>query len=168
VKAFWGVLAAAVVDQLSKTAIMAMMTRGESISVIGDYFRLTYIRNPGAAFSMNLGGPVVHTLISFIALAALVWLFRSTPAHDRLARVALILVLGGALGNIVDRIRFREVVDFLDFGLGSLRWPVFNFADSCVTVGVILLALTYLRSGRKARSSTEEPGGSSDPSTSRA
>ena len=80
-------------------------------------------------------------MLSLAALGLLVWLYRSTPAGQRLVRWALCMVMGGALGNIVDRIRCGEVIDFLDFGVGRLRWPVFNLADSFVTVGVMLLAL---------------------------
>jgi len=148
VKALWIVPAALVVDQLSKFAVMRTMLRHQSIPVLGDFFRLTYIHNSGAAFGLNLGSPLLHTLVSIVALGALIWLFRSAPREDRLMRCALSLVLGGALGNIIDRIHLHEVVDFFDFGIGDLRWPVFNFADSFVTVGIALLALAYSRHGK--------------------
>ena len=75
------------------------------------------------------------------------------PRESRLLRFALTLVLGGAVGNIIDRFRLGEVIDFFDFGIGTLRWPVFNFADSFVTVGILLLALGY------ARQKEEQPAG---------
>ncbi|MEW6750211.1 MAG: signal peptidase II [Candidatus Latescibacterota bacterium] len=145
----WVVPASLIVDQVTKLVVMQTMMRNQSISVLGDVFRLTYIHNSGAAFGLNLGSPALHTLVSIVALAALAWLFRTSPAENRVMRVSLCLILGGALGNIVDRLRLSEVVDFLDFGIGTLRWPVFNVADSCVTVGIVLLALSYSRQDRK-------------------
>jgi signal peptidase II len=152
----WWAPAALVADQVSKAAVMHSMTLGESIPVIGDFFRLTYIHNSGAAFGLRLGSPLLHTLISLVALGALGWLFWSTPARERVMRAALSMVLGGAVGNIVDRIRLHEVVDFLDVGLRNLRWPVFNLADSFVTVGVVLLALSYGRTGRASDSGRDD------------
>ena len=89
--------------------------------------------------------PLLHTAFSILALGVLVYLYRSLTEDERLLRLALCLVLGGAVGNIIDRLYLGEVVDFFDFGFGDLRWPIFNVADSCVTVGVLLLALGYSR-----------------------
>ena len=146
----WLVPLTLVVDQVSKYVVQQTMTRHESIAVIGDFFRLTYIHNSGAAFGLNLGSPLLHTLISIVALGALAWLFWTAPKGERLMRFSLTLVLGGALGNIVDRIRLHEVIDFFDFGIGDLRWPVFNFADTFVTVGIVLLAFSYSRQQKQA------------------
>jgi len=145
VKVLWLVPFILIVDQTSKHIVQRTMPRGESIEVLGDFFRITYIHNSGAAFGLNLGSPLLHTLVSIAALGALVWLFWTVPRKNRLMRFCLTLVLGGALGNIIDRIHLREVVDFFDFGIGSLRWPVFNFADSFVTIGILLLAFAYSR-----------------------
>ena len=119
-------------------------------------FRLTYIHNPGAAFGLNVGSPLLHTAFSILALGILIYLYRSLAANERLLRLALCLVLGGAVGNIIDRLYLGEVVDFFDFGLGDLRWPIFNFADSFVTVGVLLLALGYSRREKAPASPAEE------------
>lgn len=144
-KILWLVPVTLAVDQISKQIVMRSMIRHESIPVLGDFFRLTYIHNAGAAFGLNLGSPLLHTLVSIVALGALVWLFWTAPRDNRLMRFSLSLILGGALGNIVDRIHLREVVDFFDFGIGGLRWPIFNFADSFVTVGIFLLIYAYSR-----------------------
>ncbi len=164
-KALSGALVVLVLDQITKAVVVHTMFRGQSIQVIGDFFRLTYIRNPGAAFGLNLGSPLVHTLVSLVALAALGWLFWSTPSHQRSTRIALGLILGGAVGNILDRVRYREVVDFLDFGLGSMRWPIFNVADMFVTLGVAYIILFYSRHDKSDRAcatdssqSSREPG----------
>ena len=141
----WLVPLALLIDQGTKYVVQHSLVRGTSVPVLGDFFRLTYIHNSGAAFGLNLGSPWAHTLVALVALGALGWLLYSAPRDDRLMRFSLWLVLGGALGNIVDRIYLSEVVDFLDFGLGNLRWPVFNMADTFVTVGIALLAWAYSR-----------------------
>ena len=157
----WLVPLTLVIDQVSKYIVQHTMVRGQSIAVLGeDFFRLTYIHNPGAAFGLNIGSPLAHTAVSIVALVVLVWLFWTLPRQEYLLRLALILVLGGALGNIIDRLYLGEVIDFFDFGFGSLRWPIFNFADSFVTVGVCLIAAGYARQkGRQATPSATESQG---------
>ena len=128
-------------DQVSKRMVIESMFLGESIPVLGSFFRLTYIHNPGAVFGLRLGGNVAHLIFAGVALivVAVMWL-RLAPG-ERVASAGLALVLGGAVGNVIDRVRFGAVVDFLDFGFGSLRWWVFNVADASVTVGAGLLIL---------------------------
>jgi signal peptidase II len=119
------------------------MEPGESVSVLGSFFRLTYIRNPGGVFGLRFGGSGLHLLLAGLATAAvIVLLWRTRPEEGRI-RIGLGLVLAGAVGNMVDRIAFGSVVDFIDIGLGSLRWYVFNLADAYVTVGAGLLILFY-------------------------
>ncbi len=130
-----------VLDQVTKHLVMDTMYLGESIPVLGSFFKLTYIRNPGAVFGLRLGGNVAHLIFTGIALMIVAVMWFRLPAAERLASAGLALVLGGAVGNVVDRIRFGAVVDFLDFGFGSLRWWVFNVADASVTVGAGLLIL---------------------------
>ena len=147
----WIVPAALLLDQASKQIALHTLPPQSPVPVFGDVLRLTLIHNRGAAFGLTFGGPLVHTAVAVGALALLVWMFRGLPAQARLQRGALALVLGGALGNIVDRVRLREVVDFIDVGLSEIwRWPVFNVADSCVTVGVLLLVLAYSRQKKPA------------------
>jgi signal peptidase II len=128
-------------DQVSKRIVMESMFLGESIPVLGSFFRLTYIQNPGAVFGMRLGGNVVHLIFAGVALIIVAVMWIRLPPNQRVASAGLALVLGGAVGNVVDRIRLGAVVDFLDFGFGSLRWWVFNVADASVTVGAGLLIL---------------------------
>jgi len=136
---------ALVLDQVTKLVVVSTLPPYDPQPVLGDLVRLTYIHNRGAAFGLNLGSPVVHTVIAIAALGLLGWMLYTLPANARLQRSALAMVFGGAIGNIVDRIRLHEVIDFVDVGFGDLRWPVFNVADSFVTVGVLVLALTYSR-----------------------
>ena len=144
-KFLWLAPVVIVADQVTKRIVQTSMALHDSTPVLGDFFRLTYIHNSGAAFGLKIGSPFVHTAISIVALFALVWLFRSVPRENRIMRPALSMVLGGALGNIIDRVRLGMVVDFFDVGIGNLRWPVFNVADSFVTIGILLIALSYLR-----------------------
>ena len=143
-KFLWLASVVIVADQVTKWIVQTSMALQDSTPVLGDFFRLTYIHNSGAAFGLKIGPPFVHTAISIVALLALVWLFRSVPSDNRIMRPALSMVLGGALGNIIDRVRLGMVVDFFDVGIGALRWPVFNVADSCVTIGILLIALTSI------------------------
>lgn len=128
-------------DQMSKRMVMESMFLGESIPVLGSFFRLTYIHNPGAVFGLRLGGNVAHLIFAGVALIVVAVMWLRLPPGERVASAGLALVLGGAVGNVIDRVRFGAVVDFLDFGFGSLRWWVFNVADASVTVGAGLLIL---------------------------
>ena len=133
-------------DQWSKFWIHRSMELHQSIPVIPKFFNLTYIRNPGAAFGLfSESGGMLRTFafigISLIALVVLGYLYSKTLDRNRLLRLALSLVTGGAIGNLIDRVRMGEVIDFLDFYIGSSHWPAFNVADSCISVGVFLILL---------------------------
>ena len=131
------------VDVLTKWWVRRAFALGESVPVVGDWVRLTYVRNPGAAFGIHVGAysRAVFTLLALVALALIAWVLHGTPPGRRGRLIALGLVGGGALGNLLDRVGSGAVVDFLDVGFGALRWPVFNVADVAVTAGSILLAL---------------------------
>lgn len=148
-----------VFDILTKFWVVSSFDLYEQRSVIGDVFRFTYTHNRGAAFGIHIGehSRVFFLVLSLVALGVLAAIYRATPSSDRLRIFALSLVAGGALGNILDRIRYeRGVVDFLDFGLGASRFPVFNIADSAVTVGAALLMISFWLEGRaEARAERE-------------
>lgn len=117
----------------------------QQMDLIGDYVRLTYIHNPGAAFGIHLGehSRGIFLVLSMIALIALVGMYWFTPASDHVRLVAISLICGGAIGNLIDRVRSTSgVVDFIDVGVGTIRWPVFNVADMAVTAGAVILALS--------------------------
>lgn len=135
-------------DVATKRLVQRTFSLHEQVEVLGDLVRLTYIYNPGAAFGIYLGpySRGIFLALSLVALAILAAMYAFTPAtqHGRLASIALITA--GAFGNLIDRIRSpRGVIDFIDVGLGTLRWPVFNVADMAVTTGAILLALSLWR-----------------------
>lgn len=132
-------------DLATKLVVMRNFHLYEQVDVIGSYVRLTYIHNPGAAFGIDVGrhSRVVFLVLSLIALLALAGMYWFTPAKDRARLASIALICGGAVGNMLDRIRSASgVVDFIDVGVGTVRWPVFNIADIGVTVGAIILALS--------------------------
>lgn len=132
-------------DAVTKYVVQQTLVLYHPVPVLGDVFRLTYIYNPGAAFGLHLGNysRYIFLVLTVVAVAVLFVWYRSTPSGDRLRLVAIAAVTGGAIGNLIDRIRsHRGVVDFLDVGIGAVRWPVFNVADIAVTTGAILLAIS--------------------------
>lgn len=145
---FWPVaLIIVIVDFITKRMILAQLSYGETRQVIGDFVRLTLGYNNGVAFGLNFGNSARPFLIAFtlLAVAGIIWVFRTTEARHRLQIFALGLVLGGAVGNLLDRFQHVEgVVDFIDVGLGPKRFWTFNVADSAITVGAVLLVLGSL------------------------
>lgn len=133
-------------DQLTKAWVREELTLGVPVRVVGDWLRLLYTHNEGAAFGIHVGeySSVVFLVLALIASVAVLALYLRTPPARRLERVALALILGGALGNIVDRVRWERVVDFIQMGVAGHYWPIFNVADSAVTVGAVLLGYAYL------------------------
>lgn len=132
-------------DQATKIFIQQSFRLYQQVDVVGDYLRLTYIHNPGAAFGIHLGtySRAIFLVLSVVALGALAAMYWVTPLRDRVRLAAISLICGGAIGNLIDRVRSEHgVVDFLDVGIGDLRWPVFNVADIAVTTGAIFLALS--------------------------
>ena len=133
-------------DQLAKAWVRSAMSLNQTIPILGDVLRLTYIHNEGAAFGLSIGQHSSNVFLALAGLASLLvlYLLLTAPRTERRQRVALALILGGALGNIIDRIRWSMVVDFIQVGVAGHYWPIFNVADSAVTIGAALLAWTYL------------------------
>ena len=134
-------------DQLSKYLIRANMELGQSIPSEG-FLRLTYTTNTGGAFGLFSNQAFLLALAAVIAIVVLVRYMRYLPPHSWLLKIALGLLLGGAVGNLIDRVRLGEVTDFIDIG----AWPVFNLADSAIVVGTVLIVYYLLFAGsRRAR-----------------
>lgn len=129
------------VDLLSKFVVMNKMTEGQSIPILPGVFHLTYIQNPGAAFGMLAGKTWFFVGITFLVLLAMLIAHRWISKSGGLYQWALGLVAGGAIGNLVDRVRFTKVIDFLDFRV----WPIFNLADTAICIGVGLILLDAFR-----------------------
>jgi signal peptidase II len=135
-----------VLDQVTKHIVQDRFDLHESVVVLDGVFSLTYILNPGAAFGF-MGSQsetfraIFFLVVSIIALTLLIIFFRQTAVDDSYGLIALSLLFGGAIGNMIDRIRLGEVVDFLDFYVGQYHWPAFNVADSAITIGVSIMML---------------------------
>jgi signal peptidase II len=139
-------------DQGAKLLVQEHLGLNQPVDVLGSVLRLTYIHNPGAAFGIYLGAwsRAIFLGLTVAALVGLAGLFGITPADDRPRLLAVALIGSGACGNLLDRLRsVHGVIDFVDVGLGSMRWPVFNVADVAVTTGAILLALSLWREDRR-------------------
>jgi signal peptidase II len=134
-------------DQVTKYIIEKHVRLFEVIPVIPGFFNITHVRNKGAAFSLFAAAPesfrsLFFTTVTIVAVVVIVLLIRKT--HERLLIVAFSLNAGGAVGNLIDRVRYSEVVDFIQWYVKSYYWPSFNVADSAITVGVCLLAVDML------------------------
>lgn len=137
-----------ILDQLTKAVIANYFILHQSIEVIPGLFNITYIRNPGAAFGIlrDASGTFRTIFLTGVSLAALIIIFFVyRNIRDTASRIAFSLIAGGALGNLIDRIRFGEVIDFLDFYIGRYHWPAFNVADSAITVGIFIAVLFLYR-----------------------
>jgi len=151
------VVAVLILDRWTKLLIQKRFELNGSISVIDGLFNITYVRNTGVAFGIfsSISSPAKTVLLSvFTACAAVVVVTYSvrSPARNRLLQIALSLILGGALGNLYDRLVYGYVVDFLELYAGSYHWPSFNVADSAISIGVALLALEIIRNEAPSRS----------------
>jgi len=130
-------------DQTTKIIVNQLISLNDSIPVIENLFNLTHIRNTGAAFGFLANSNKIFRstfliLFSILAMGFIVTLLRRLPDRETTLNTALTFILGGAIGNLIDRLLYGEVIDFLDFYWSRFHWPAFNFADSFITVGVIL------------------------------
>jgi signal peptidase II len=161
------------IDQLTKYWAITWLKPVTLIEVIPGFVRFTYATNRGVAFSLfadsELNVRVIFATISAVAAIAVIIYLARTPASKVRMNISLSLLLAGIIGNLIDRVRFGEVVDFLDFHLGEMfTWPTFNVADAAICIGAALLALELLREERAvnlrpavSNTSTEESGISS-------
>jgi signal peptidase II len=142
-------------DQATKAWILTTLKLHEGFPLIDGFFNIVHVRNPGAAFGFLAGAPPLFRSIFFVAvtvaaIALILHYLRVNRIEEPYLVSALALILAGAVGNLIDRIRFGEVVDFLDVYIGSQHWPAFNVADSAITVGAgVLMAALFRR--RKER-----------------
>lgn len=156
----WIVIATVVgLDVLTKAwAVASLAPRHMPHPVLGEYVRFTLAFNPGAAFGFHLGAGSrwIFAALSMMIVAALWQLYRNTIPSQKLLRFAIALVIGGAIGNLIDRIRSHDgVVDFIDIGVGDIRFWTFNVADTTVTLGAVLLVISLWRTEPPERSLSE-------------
>jgi len=140
-----------ILDQLTKIYIDRTFALYESMTVIENFFNITYVRNPGAAFGILSDSAVripFFITVSIVAGIGILWYLRRVDRRDRWQHFALGLIFSGAVGNLIDRIRLGEVIDFLDAHWYGAHWPAFNVADSAICVGVALMFLCTWREER--------------------
>jgi signal peptidase II len=146
---FLGLAAAVfVLDQLTKAWLVSFLAPGQRVELIGDYVRLIHAQNDGALFGLFRDQAIVFAILSVGVVGGIVW-FHHSSGRNTLLSVALGLLLGGALGNMADRFRIGYVVDFVDLGIGDLRWYTFNVADSAISAAILLLILSAFLTGRE-------------------
>jgi signal peptidase II len=141
---FFGAAVIIALDQITKSAITTRFILHESYPVINGLFNLAYVMNPGAAFGFLADASqtfryIFFTGITVVAMLLIVYYLVKSNPRNLLLVGSLTLIFGGAVGNLIDRLRFGAVVDFLDFFIGGAHWPAFNVADSAITVGAILM-----------------------------
>jgi len=143
-----------VMDQWTKDVVQQRLALYQRVEVVQGFFNLTHVRNPGGAFGIFGGekgglGSWLFVLVSLVAIGSILFLLVKTKEGEKTLSFSFSLVLSGAVGNLIDRLRFGEVVDFLDFYLYSYHWPAFNVADSAICIGIGLMAFDLLIRDRK-------------------
>jgi signal peptidase II len=149
-------------DQFTKRLVARSIELHDSREIVSGLASLTHVRNRGAAFGFlsNADFPhqsILFSLLSVVALAAIAAYAFRLPATQRWPQIALALIMGGAVGNLIDRMAYGFVIDFVDVYWRNHHWPAFNVADSCISVGVAMLILDLLRSPAERSSATDEP-----------
>ena len=137
-------------DQVTKYLLVSALPLFTFKPIIPGFFNLVHVHNTGGAFSIFAvqGSPwrqYVFMALTLIVVACITYAYGMVPKKDRWTRAAYICISGGALGNLVDRIRMGEVIDFLDFYIGEMHWPAFNVADSAISVGAVMLLISLFR-----------------------
>jgi signal peptidase II len=135
-------------DQLTKFLVLKNMELGESIPILGKYLAITSHRNQGAAWGMFQGQMFFFYLVTIVVLVLLVFIFLKEAKNNIIAQLAITFLIAGALGNFIDRILFQEVVDFIDVLIINYDFPIFNVADSFLTMGVILMIIEVFITGK--------------------
>lgn len=135
-----GVILVIITDQASKIWVSNNMELWESIPVIPKIFHITYIQNPGSAFGLLRFSNITFIMIGILIIILGILFLTRVARHNKLVFFSFVLILGGSLGNIIDRLRIGKVIDFLDFRI----WPIFNIADSAINIGILLLIIHLL------------------------
>jgi signal peptidase II len=141
-------------DQATKALVVSSIEVGGRVQLLGDLLVLWHVRNTGAAFSLFQGGQIFFLAVTLLAFGMLIYFHRAFRGRGLLLHVVLGLVLGGTLGNLLDRVRLGYVTDFVSVGIGDLRWPTWNVADASIVIGILAL-VGYLTFGDRARSEAQ-------------
>jgi signal peptidase II len=155
----WPALLIVCLDQVSKLAVQGSLKIYESVPIIEGFFNLVHVRNRGMAFGfmnrpdMNFGFWILVSATVLAIIMLLFWFYRMEDENNWMT-LGLSLILGGALGNLIDRVRLHEVIDFLDVYVGSYHWPAFNVADAAITVGALMVGLNLLFGSQEKKSTS--------------
>lgn len=141
------------VDFFSKYMVSKLMTVNETINLIDNFFRITYVKNTGAAFSIFSNNTILVIIISVVVIGFLLFYIYRNKGNNKLENVSYAFILGGAISNLIDRLVYGYVIDFLDFEILSYNAPIFNLADTFIVIGVILFLINTLRSRYDGNSS---------------
>lgn len=152
-KLFGTTLITLVLDQLIKIGFLFFMSYGESITVINGFFNITLIGNTGAAFSILSSNTVLLILISIVVLNVLYFFFIKGKKLDNFEQISYGLLIGGIMGNLIDRVLHMQVIDYLDFTFFGYNFPVFNLADIAIVVSMILIAIQIIKGDKNEVSS---------------
>lgn len=133
------------IDQISKILVINLMNLGEVITIIPSFFYLTHVQNDGAALNILSGNTILLIIISLAALFYVVKLVLDSKTTNKIQFITYTLLIGGIIGNILDRVIYGKVIDFLDFHIFGYHAPVFNLADSFIVIGIILLGISIIR-----------------------
>ncbi len=131
-------------DQITKAVILKSLTLYQTIEVLPGFFNIVHVQNPGGAFGFLAGQSpsirkFVFLVVSSLAVCLIYYFYKTVPRTHPWLSAALAMIMGGAVGNLIDRFRFGKVVDFLDFYVQNMHWPAFNVADSAITIGVAII-----------------------------
>ena len=138
-----------IADQIFKLIVMGTMSVNSSLSIIPNFFSLTYVENDGAAWSIFSGNVLFLILVSIFALVLIYVYFLKSKDIDKFEFINYSILIGGIIGNLLDRVKFGKVIDYLDFKVFGYNFPVFNFADMCIVISIILLLIYSLKGGIK-------------------
>ena len=151
-----------VIDQYTKFMVTLHIPINYSIKIVEGFFSLTHIRNSGVAFGIfsdqnSQLKPYLLIFVSIIAIIAILVIFHQTGKNKKIVQTGLVLVFSGAIGNLIDRVLHKEVIDFIDVFIDNQHWPAFNVADSCITIGVMFMIAVLLVGGWPSKISNKTP-----------
>ena len=141
------------IDQIIKIIVSTNIKFTSSINIISNFFRITYLKNYGAAWSILTGDKIFLILVSFIALILIYYFFLKNKKLNNIEEVLYGLLIGGVIGNLIDRIRLGYVIDYLDFNILNYNYPVFNLADSLIVISIIFLLVLNIKDDKNGNSS---------------
>lgn len=136
------------IDQITKCIVLNNFYEGQSIQIVNNFFSFTYVKNSGAAWGMFGNSTIALTILSVVIVGLFIYVYRMYHS-EKFIQLSLALIIAGAIGNLIDRVRMQFVVDFFDFKILGYNFPVFNVADIAVTIGTIMIIGYFLLKGEK-------------------